>query len=103
MKIAINNSRKISAIQAEFNSIFPAYKIAFHVKPSHPGSAPSEKLVSHSSKTLQECRAVHNEGFLEVHSSMDIKDLEENFRDIFGLSVEIVPKKENGPIVTHAG
>ena len=103
MKIVINNSRKISAIQSEFNSIFPAYKIVFHAKPSKPGSAPSEKLISHSSKTLQSCRAVHNEGFLEVHSTMDIRDLEENFRDIFGLSVEIVPKKENVPVVALAG
>lgn len=99
MKIVINNNRKIFALQEEFSSEFPGLTLAFHAKPDKPGAAPPEKLVSHSSKTLQECRAIHNEGTVEILPSMRIADVKDIFRDIFGLSVEILQKTENGTTV----
>jgi hypothetical protein len=96
MKIIINNHRKIFSIQEEFNEMFPCLKIDFFAKPNTSGGAPSTKLVSHNSKTLQDCRAMGNEGSIEVQPSMNISDLKENFRDIFGLSVEITQKNGNG-------
>jgi len=96
MKIVINNNRKIFAIQEEFSNMFPGLKIEFFAKPSRPGAAPSKKLVRHSSKTLQDCRAISKEGTIDILPSMNISDLKENFRDIYGLSVEIFQKAENG-------
>jgi len=96
MKIAINNSRKIFAIQKEFKTMFPDMKLEFHAKPAKAGAAPSEKMVTHKSKTLQECRSVHNEGHIEILPTMSISDIQDNFRDIFGLSVEIFKKDRNG-------
>ncbi len=96
MKIVINNNRKIFAIQEEFSKVFPGLKIVFYAKPSRPGAAPSTKLVTHSSKTLQECRAIHKEGTIEILPSMNISDVKENFRDVYGLSVEIFQKAGNG-------
>jgi len=95
MKIVINNNRKIFAIQEEFSAMFPGLEIAFHAKPSKAGSAPSPKLVMHSSKTLQDCRAIHNEGTIEVSPFMNVSYLKKNLRDIFGLSVEIFHKGGN--------
>jgi hypothetical protein len=92
MKIVINNQRKIFAIQEEFNKIFPALEIEFFAKPNRQGAAPSKKLITHSSKTLQECRANSNEGTIEILPTMDAEDIKGNFRDIFGLTVEIVNK-----------
>ncbi|MCX6286693.1 MAG: hypothetical protein NTY96_06220 [Bacteroidetes bacterium] len=96
MKIVINNNRKIFAIQEEFSTMFPDLKIVFHAKPSRPGAAPSPKLVTHSSKTLQECRSINREGTIEILPTMNISDLKGNLRDIFGLSAEIFRKAENG-------
>ena len=96
MKIEINNHRTIAAIQQEFTTSFPGLKIAFHAKPNKSGGAPSEKLVAHSSKTIQECRVIHNEGTVEVLPTMNIAELKDIFRDVFGLSVEILQKTENG-------
>jgi len=96
MKIVINNNRKIFAIQEEFSIMFPGLKIEFFAKPSRSGAAPSKKLVRHSSKTLQDCRAISKEGTIDILPSMNISDLKENFRDIYGLSVEIFQKAENG-------
>ena len=96
MKIAINNTRKIYALQEEFSSEFPGLTLAFHAKASKQDGAPSEKLVHHSSKSLQECRTIHNEGTVEILPSMRIAEVKDVFRDIFGLSVEILLKGENG-------
>lgn len=96
MKIVINNHRKIFAIQQEFSSMFHQLRIGFHAKPSKPGAAPSIKLVVHSGRTLQDCRAISKQGTIEILPSMNMSDLKENFRDAFGLSVEIFRKTVNG-------
>jgi hypothetical protein len=92
MKMVINNNRKIFALQKEFSELFPGLKIVFFAKPSKPGAPPSIKLVKQGSKTLQECRAIHHEGIIEILPTMDISEIKENFRDLFGLSVEIIQK-----------
>ena len=96
MKIVINNSRKIFAIQEEFSTLFPGLKIVFHAKPSSSGGVPSPKIVLHSSRTLQDCRSISREGTIEVLPSMNISELKQNLRDIFGLSAEIMRKDKNG-------
>ena len=96
MKIVINNHRKIFAIQQEFSTMFPGLKIGFHAKPSKPGAAPSVKVIMHSNNTLQDCRAISKQGSIEILPTMNISDLKENFRDRYGLSVEIFQKGGNG-------
>ncbi len=96
MKIVINNNRRISAIQEEFSNMFPGLTIAFYAKPSHPGAAPSTKLIRHSGKSLQDCRINSNDGTIEILPNMNISELKANLRDIFGLSVEIFQKSQNG-------
>ena len=96
MKITLNNTRKIAAIQDEFSTLFPGLSIAFYSKPSHPGAAPSTKLIRHSGKTLHDCRINSNDGSLEIFPTMNISELKNNLRDIFGLSVEIFEKSKDG-------
>ena len=95
MKIEINNHRKIFAIQKEFCASFPGLKIEFHEKPHKQGGPPSEKLVKSNSKTLAECRSLHNEGFITIHSQMTTGDVKQMFRDGFGLTIELFQKTEN--------
>jgi hypothetical protein len=93
MKIIINNHRKIFAIQEQFNTVFPEMKIGFFGKPNTHGGPPSAKLVMHSSRTLQDCRAITRQGTLEILPTMNLSDVKDNFRDIYGLSVEFTPKE----------
>ncbi len=95
MKIEINNHRKIFAIQKEFHASFPGLKIEFHEKPNKQNGPASENLVKSSSKTLAECRTLHNEGYISIHSQMTIGDLKQNFRDNFGLTIELFQKTED--------
>lgn len=92
MKIEINNHRKIFAIQKEFSSVFPCLKIEFHEKPNKQGGASSQKLVKSSSKSLSECRNLHNEGFVSINPQMSVGDLKQIFRDNFGLTIEVFQK-----------
>ena len=92
MKIEINNNRKIFAIQEEFKTEFPNLNIMFYEKPSKPGGSPSTKMVTSSAKFLAECRAIHHSGHISILPQMLVGDLKQNFRDVFGLAIEIFPR-----------
>ncbi|TAL63294.1 MAG: hypothetical protein EPN85_00565 [Bacteroidetes bacterium] len=92
MKIQINDKRKIFAIQEEFGKTFPYLKIEFFAKPHRVGGASSKKIMKHPSKTLGECRTIHSDGIITITSGMTVADLEQNFRDIYGLSVQVFRK-----------
>ncbi|MBA2614099.1 MAG: hypothetical protein H0U95_19205 [Bacteroidetes bacterium] len=92
MKITINDNRKIFAIQEEFGKAFPYLKLEFFSKPHSAGSGSSKKLVKHSSKTLGECRTIHNKGSITITAGMTVSDLEQHFGDVYGLGVQIFRK-----------
>jgi hypothetical protein len=92
MKIEINNHRKIFAVQEEFNHLFPNLKVEFYEKSNKSGGSPSEKLEAHSSKTLKECRTMHNEGFITINSEMSVGNLKQHFSDVYGLAVDVFKK-----------
>ncbi len=89
MKITISDDRKIFAIQEEFNVIFPSLKLEFFSKASKVGGVPSKEIVN-KSKTLGECRTIHNKGSITITPNMLVSELEENFRDVYGLEIEIL-------------
>ncbi|MGZ3882652.1 MAG: hypothetical protein ACXVPQ_01855 [Bacteroidia bacterium] len=91
MKMLINDNRKVFAIQDEFNDLFPFLKIKFFSKPAGPGGAPVQKFVNNS-KTLGECRTIHNSGEITITPQMTISELEERFSDVYGLGVEVFRK-----------
>jgi hypothetical protein len=95
MKISINDHRKINAIQAEFSEMFPFLKIEFFAKPHQSTGMASDKLIKYGSKTIGECRTIHNMGILTISSEMSSTDLENNFRDIFGLNIKLFRKSGN--------
>jgi hypothetical protein len=92
MKITITDRRKIFAIQKEFNSLFPYLKLEFFAKSCRPGGSSSQKTVKEPSKTLGECRTVHNNGILTITPNMSVKSLVQNFRDIYGLTIQVLRK-----------
>ena len=92
MKITINDSRKIFAIQEEFSTLFPYLKLEFLSKPNEPGGAPSGKPIKNESKTLGECRTVHNKGTVTITPNLTVTDLENSFRDVYGLGINILRK-----------
>jgi hypothetical protein len=102
MKIIINDHRKIFAIQKEFSELFPYLKIEFFTRPHKPGAPSSKKMMKHPAKTLGECRVVHTKGTLTVTPHMAVADLEQNFSDVYGLSVQVFRKSEKTWLETTA-
>ena len=92
MKIAINDRRKIFAIQADFINMFPYLRIEFFSKPHESGGGSPKKMMKHPHKTLGECRTIHKSGSLTITPQMTVAELENHFRDIYGLSVQIFRK-----------
>jgi hypothetical protein len=92
MKIEINDHRKLFAIQKEFKDTFPYLKLEFFSKPHKVGGPSSKKIMKHPSKTIGQARVIHNKGILTITPSMTVADLEQAFRDVYGLSVQIFRK-----------
>lgn len=92
MKIIINDRRKIFAIQEDFNTMFPYLKLEFFAKPHKIGGPSAKKFMKSSSKTLGECRTIHKKGTITITPKMTVSDLEQNFADTFGLSVQVFRK-----------
>ena len=100
MKITINDHRKIAAIREEFNTMFPYLNIEFFPKPHiQGGGSPKNSIVSHS-KTLGQCRTIHNKGEITITPQMTVTDLEQNFADVYGLSVQVFRKSGNAWLET---
>ena len=95
MKITINDHRKIHAIQEEFTNAFPYLKIEFFAKPHTSGGQSAKNLMKQSSKTLGECRTVHNKGEITISPEMTVDELEQRFMDVYGLSTQIFRKSGN--------
>lgn len=100
MKIKITDKRKIFAIQEEFSKLFPYLKIEFFAKPHRVGGASPKKIMKHPSKTLGECRTVHSDGLITITPQMTVAGLEQNFRDTYGLSVQVFRKSGNAWLET---
>lgn len=92
MKIQINDHRKIYAIQEEFNKMFPWLKLEFFSKPHRMGGPSPKSQVVSASKTLGECRTVHDTGTITITPLMSVGELEQSFRDVYGLSVQVFRK-----------
>lgn len=102
MKITINDHRKIFAIQKEFTELFPYLKLEFFSKPHRQGGASSKELIKHPAKTLGECRTFHNAGTVSITPTMTVSNLEQNFQDVYGLSVQVFRKSGSAWLETTA-
>ena len=90
--IQINDRRKVYTIQNEFSKLFPNLKIEFYSKPHKSGGAAARKMVKSSSKTIGECRTVHNDGELTINPNMTISELKSYFANSYGLGIKVTAK-----------
>ncbi len=91
MKISINDHRKVFAIQEEFNGAFSNLKLEIHAKP-HQSNGATDNEYCKQSAHLSECRTVHESGDITVTPHIPAANLEQNFRDVYGLGVEVFKK-----------
>lgn len=91
MKVIVDESWKIFALQEEFSVLFPYLRIEFFS--SKGGRKAGKKdLIMPSRKTLAECRTIHNNTAMAITPDMTVYDLEKNFCDVYGLEIQVLRK-----------
>ena len=92
MKLIVNDNRKISVLQEEFNTVFPYLKLEFFSKPHQTGKGSAKQYLNPNSKTLGECRTVHNKGEIIIYPKTTVAELEQSFRKLYGLGIQVFRK-----------
>jgi len=104
MEIIITDKKSIKELQEEFQKIFPYLKIEFFRHEKKDGSTPFKLQPIPDKMTVGMVRHMHTEGPLNIAGSRSVEEIEKDFRDIFGLSVEVFRKSGNmwiGTTFTH--
>ena len=92
MRISITDSRKIQQLQEQFNTTFPYLKIEFFSKPHRAGVGTAARLMKSPDQTIGQCRTGSRKGHIIISSDMTVAELEQKFRETYGLNVQIFRK-----------
>jgi hypothetical protein len=92
MKIEISDIQVIADIQEEFNKAFPYLKIEFFSKPHKERAGTAKKYILPNTKTLGQCRTIHNNGSIVIKPKMTVMEIEMEFNNKYGLSVQLFRK-----------
>ncbi len=93
--IKISDSKKISSLQAELNEIYPFLKLEFFHQRHAVNKGSAKKDMFDTSLTLRQLKKKPNDGAIVLKESMKVSELEELFKNIFGLSVQVFRKSGN--------
>lgn len=92
MELVIDDKKRVFSIQEDFNTFFPFLKLEFFSKPLHSSGTVARRLLSHDSRTLEECRTIQNNQGISINPSMTVAELEKNFRETYGLGIQVFRK-----------
>jgi hypothetical protein len=92
MEIIITDDKHIRDIQDEFQKLFPYLKIEFLKNTQKAGSNILKSQVIPPKMTLGMVRHIHAEGALNIDGSRSVEEIENDFQNKFGLSVEVFRK-----------
>jgi hypothetical protein len=92
MNIHINDHRKIFSIQDEFSSLFPYLRMEFSDRMRSKEKVISVDHARLSNRTVGEIRTQHNQGDILITPFMKVLDLEQCFKNVYGLTVQIFRK-----------
>ena len=100
LNIKIKDSTKISFLQKEFHEAFPYLKLEFfhHRHDAFKGSY--RKDILNPDTTLKQCRKKNTEGAILLKENMRVMEIENLFREIFGLSAQVFRKSGRSWIET---
>lgn len=102
MTIKISNEKTLYSLQADFNAMFPFLKIEFFRTPHKIGEGSSKHLIYDNNRFVRDCRVPTIEGDLVINEQMTVNELEEQFLNSFGLSVQVFRKSGNVWLETSA-
>lgn len=92
MKIQINSSTKLIAIQQAFQDYFPFLKLEFYGKGHQPGEGNSNATHLNLQYSFKELNIDLNNFDWEFESSNTVSELEESFYNKTGISAQVFRK-----------
>ena len=95
MVILIHDNLKVSDLQERFSKCFQSLKIEFYGKSHNSQEKSAEKYIITPAKRIGEIRRNHEEGDLEIESWNTADQVEKDFKEKFGLNVQVL-RRNNG-------
>lgn len=92
MELLINDSRTIAEIQKEFSGRFPYLKLEFFDKPYTKNAGSPKTSMYNRDRKIGTCRKVHTDAVITVEENSTVNDLEHDFWNKCGLSVQVFRK-----------
>jgi hypothetical protein len=96
MHIEINDKTPLREIQDVFSDFYPYLKIEFYSKRHKKYEDSAEVNLIEPNILIGDIKHTHVSGLLEMRPLYKIADVEKEFQDRFGLSVQIFRKEKEG-------
>lgn len=85
----IKNDKTIEEIQEEFSILYPGLQLKFYSRKHDDHAGSPKKYELDNTTELSKLKSLKKEGFLAIHKSMSVSDLEQAFEKNFGLHVQV--------------
>lgn len=100
MHIEINDKTTLRYLQEVFSDYYPYLQLNFYKQPHEKYEASKEKDLIYNRKTIAEIKQTHISGLLEIMPLYKVADVEKEFLQRFGLSVQILKREKKGWVQT---
>jgi len=90
MIIEIDDTKTIGEIRKAFSERYPFLSLEFYDEPHEVQEVSSTRHVYPHDKKIREIRKRHNPGMLEIHSHHKTGVVELEFRERYGLNVQVL-------------
>jgi hypothetical protein len=94
MYIDVNDKTSLRAIQEEFCAFYPYLKIEFYSKRHRKYEGSDELFLIEPDILIGDVKATHVSGVLEILPLSRVSEIEKEFQERFGLSVQIFRKEK---------
>jgi len=95
MYLEINDKTTLREIQEVFSNFYPYLKIEFFSKPHRKYEASDERYEIDPNILIGDIKATHVSAVLEILPLYKVSDVEREFQQRFGLSVQILKKEKD--------
>lgn len=100
MNITLNTQTSIKQIQESFANRFPFLKIEFFIDANHDGINTANEMIKDHNLTLDSLAAQNINSNIEIHGTQTINELEQLFKNSFGVIAQVFYKRNNNWLVT---
>lgn len=96
MEILIDDASRLCDIQKEFSKHFPYLKLEFFgPQPEQEKVFTRKNLITDTRQTLGDVRHLHCLGHISIYGHLKVSTLEQNFRENYGINVQVFRKSGN--------